>query len=378
MQFQQTIGQQLVKDQLRNMIQSGRLPHAQLFLGPTGCGKLSLALAFAQYLLCENRSEADSCGKCPACIKAAAMIHPDIHFSFPVVGTKMTSNNFLGNWRTAVGENPYVDINQWMQAIGAENKQGNLNKEECLNIIRKLSLKTFESTHKVLILWMPEYLGKEGNRLLKLIEEPPENTVFLLVAEDSERILNTILSRCQIVKINQLGDEELINGLIHHKGLNREQALQIAPLADGNFNEALKLLVEKSDDNAQLFLEWMRKCYKGNGVELVGWVDKFAKIGRENQKHFLRYALHFMREYLLLKMNVKDQVRLRPDELKTARNLIKVIEFEQIEALSALFNDCSFYVERNANPKILFLDASIRLHKILRSDKTARLKAATR
>ncbi|MEO1625105.1 MAG: hypothetical protein AAFV25_08095 [Bacteroidota bacterium] len=376
MRFQQTIGQQQVKNLLRHMIQSGRLPHAQLFLGPPGCGKLSLALAFAQYLLCENRNGEDACGICPACVKAAGMVHPDIHFSFPVVGTKMTSNQYLGQWRTALQENPYLQINQWLQAIGAENKQGNINKEECLNIIRKLSLKTFESTYKVLILWLPEYLGKEGNRLLKLIEEPPENTVFLLVAEDSERILNTILSRCQIVKIHPLSDEELVSGLVEHKGVGQEQAWRIAPLADGNFNEALRLMQEKSDDNALLFLQWLRKCYKGNGVELVGWVEKFAKLGRENQKHFLAYSLHFMREYLLLRLQVKDQVRLRGEELSTARNLVKVIGLEQIESMTNLFNDCAYYVERNANPKILFLDASIQLHKILRTPRPSQVQKA--
>ena len=367
MQLKDVIGQEKTKHSLRFMVESGRIPHAMIFLGPQGCGKLALAVAFAQYLLCINRSENDACGQCPHCVKASKFIHPDIHFSFPTVGTNVKSDQFLPEWRTALTENPYFNVNQWLQRIGAENKQGNINKEECLNIIRKLSLKTFESPKKFLIMWLPEYLGNEGNRLLKLIEEPPENTHFILVAEHAEQILNTILSRCQLIKINQLSDEDVTQGLVATANALEAKARSVAHLVDGNFNEALRLIENSENDNAKLFLEWMRKCWKGNGVELMEWVTEFAKYGRENQKQFLRYALHFMREYTALKMTGGTiGARLQGEELTTAQNLTRVIEFDQIEKITTLLTDCTYFVERNANPKILFLDTSIQMNEILK------------
>lgn len=366
MLFNDIVGQPQVKQLLLRSLNADRLPHAQLFLGPPGCGKLALALAYAQRVLCQNPGDTDACGICPACSKASKMIHPDLHYSYPTIGAKNTANDFLEQWRQTVLENPYQDITQWLQAIGAENKQGNINKDECLNIIRKLSLKSFEGTHKILILWLPEYLGKEGNRLLKLIEEPPENTLFLLIAENQELILNTILSRCQVVKVRALQEEEIIEGLARAGVADREKALSIARLADGNFNEALHLQEHAENDNATLFLKWLRICWKGDGVAMVKWVEKFAGIGREKQKHFLQYALHFLREYTILRMTGKEDIRLLATELETAKRMTKVLHLEQIDQMTQLFNDCSYYIERNANPKILFLDTSIRIHKILK------------
>ena len=367
MQFQQVIGQGKTKEVLRSMISSDRMSHALIFLGPEGCGKLALALAFAQYVLCSDKQENESCGKCSNCIKSAKLVHPDIHYSYPTVGTKVVSTHLLPDWRKAMIENPYLNANQWLQSIGAENKQGNITKDECVEIIKKLSLKIFEGSHKILLMWLPEYLGKEGNRLLKMIEEPPPNTLFILVAENQEMILNTILSRCQLVKINQLPDEKIIEALVKNKNVPQEKAAATAHLAEGNYNEALSLLENTENDNAILFLEWMRLCYVGNGVSLMDWVDRFSKIGRENQKHFLKYGLHFMREYMLLKLTAGDNVRLLPNELKTAQNLTKIIEWNQVEAISTLFNECAYYVERNANPRILFLDASLQLNQILKT-----------
>ena len=263
-------------------------------------------------------------------------------------------------------ENPYLNVNQWLQAIGAENKQGNINKEECLNIIRKLSLKIFEGNYKVLVMWLPEYLGKEGNRLLKIIEEPPARTIFLLVAENQELILNTILSRCQLVRFQGLPDEQVAGYLSEQYKLPQDHAYTLAQIAAGNLNEARTLATEAQDLNAQQFVNWLRKCYKGHGVELSEWVEEFAGIGRENQKHFLRYGLHFMREYMLMKMTGSGQARLRPEELAVAQNMTRVIEFDQLESIVQLLTDCSYYVERNAHPKVLFMDASIQLHKILK------------
>ncbi len=349
------------------MADSERIPHALLLLGAPGSGDLALAVAFAQYVLCQNKQDGDACGQCNQCSKVEKLIHPDLHFSFPTVGANVISDNHIADWRKALAENPYLDVNQWLQSIGAENKQGNINKEECVSIIKKLSLKAFEGSYKILVMWLPEYLGKEGNRLLKLIEEPPDDTLILLVAENQELILNTILSRCQLVKVNRLSDEEVEAGLVTLKGLPSAKARSIAHLAAGNLNEALNIAAQPMKDNSNLFLDWLRKCYQGNGVEMATWTETFAELGRENQKQFLQYALHFMREYMLLKTTGDQQVRLLPEELKTAQNLSKIIGFGQIERIAKLFNDCSFHIERNANQKLLFLDASIQLNKILRN-----------
>lgn len=366
MHFNQVIGQQRVKASLTQLVDAQRIPHAMLFLGPGGCGKLALAIALAQYILCENRQAGESCGTCRNCSKVSKLVHPDLHFTYPIIGTKVTSPTFLTQWRTAVLDNGYQDINQWLQLIGAENKQGNINKDECLRIIKQMSLKSFESKYKILIIWLPEYLQKEGNRLLKLIEEPPEDTIFMLVAEEQERILNTILSRCQIVKFNALTDEEVVAGLIGKTGIAQEQAEAAAHLANGNLNEALTLSTNAENDNAVLFLDWLRKCYKGNGAELVPWAEEFAALGRERQKHFFQYGLHFMREFMLYKLTGSEQVRLRKPELDTVRNLSKVVAFEKIEPITQLFNDSFYFIERNANAKILGLDASIQMNQIFK------------
>lgn len=367
MLFDEVIGQEQPKALFRQMIRTDRMPHALLLLAATGSGGLPLALALAQYLLCEQKGEQEAaCGTCNHCRKAAKYVHPDLHFSFPTIGTNALSDHFLPQWREALFANPYLEINDWLQHIGAENKQGNINKDECLNIIRKLSLKSFESPRKVVILWLPEYLGNEGNRLLKVIEEPPEQTVFILVAENQELILNTILSRCQLVKINPLSDDEIAAALTDRNSIPAEDAMAMAQLASGNFNDALKAAQHEESDQAVRFLDWMRRCYKGVPKEMVEWANDFAGQGRENQKHFLQYALHFWREFLVLKTRGEEVVRLREREKQTAIGMAKVIQLPQLEAIIQLLDDCMFYVERNAHPKLLFLDASIQINHIIK------------
>ncbi|MEO6037039.1 MAG: hypothetical protein ABIQ93_01420 [Saprospiraceae bacterium] len=372
MTFGEIIGQYRTKSFLRQLADSERVPHALLFLGPTGGGNLALALAFAQRLQCEQTGtglllQEDACGVCSACRKAASFTHPDIHFSFPTVGANAVSTDYLKDWRQSLSENPYSDVHSWLQRLGAENRQGNITKEECNAILKKLSLKAYEGRYKILLMWMPEYLGKEGNRLLKLIEEPPEQTIFLLVAENQEAILNTILSRCQLVKTELLSDEEVAAGLQQRRGLDALRARQIAFLAGGDFHFALSVADTPDNDDAQLLLDWLRKCWLGKPVELVRWTEQFAQLGRENQKQFLQYGLHFLRELLSLVATGNTALRLRPDELATAQNMGKVLNFEKISQIAALFNDNIYYIERNANPKILFLDTSITMNRILKS-----------
>ncbi len=374
MLFKEVIGHEDLKKRLRNAVRNGRVSHAQLFLGHEGSGNLSLALAYAQYILCENKTEDDSCGTCRNCVKVGKHIHPDVHFSFPSIGSKAVSDTFLKEWREALSENTYLNTNQWLQKIGAENKQGNITKDECLQVIKKLSLKAFEAEYKVLILWRPEYLGKEGNRLLKLIEEPPEGTVFLLVAEEEERILNTILSRCQLVKVNQLSDQEIVAGLIK-MGMDPEKAKTSAFLSDGNFNEAMHLVEHLENDHLELLLSWFRAGFKGKPSELVKMTDQLAKLGRENQKHLLKYVLYFFRAFIVIKTAGPEGVRLKPREMEAAKNLTKAMSFEQATLVSEVINECVLGVERNANPKILFLDASIKLSQIFKNQFNQQAKA---
>jgi DNA polymerase-3 subunit delta' len=370
------IGQERVKSFLLHLAASERVPHALLFLGNTGSGNLALATAFAQLLQCEKTGRGPSqavdnhpeeaCGTCSACRKAAIFSHPDIHFSFPTVGANAVSTDFIKEWRKFLTDTPYASANDWLQRLNAENKQGNITKEECNAIIKKLSLKAFEGRYKILVIWLPEYLGKEGNRLLKLIEEPPEQTIFLLAAENQDQILNTILSRCQLVKTDLLSDEEVAMGLENRLHLGTERAHQIAFLAGGDFGAAIAAAESAENDNAAAFLDWLRKCWRGNAVELVKWTDEFAKLGRENQKQFLHYGLHFLREMMALVATGNIALRLKPNELTTAQNMAKVLDFEKISQLVGLFNDNITYIERNANPKILFLDSSIQMNRILK------------
>lgn len=368
MHFNQLVHQPSGLQQLRQMAAADRLPHANLLLAPPGSGGLAAALALITFLLCENRQERAACGQCRACRKTSKFIHPDVHFSFPTVGSKVTSDQFLPQWRTALSEAPYQEVNDWLQRIGAENKQGNINKDECANILRKLSLKTFESRYKVMLIWLPEFLGNEGNRLLKLIEEPPEGTVFFLVAERAELILNTILSRCQLTKLPAAGPEAIEHKLLA-QGVEVEAAAAAARLANGNLNLALQLASERDNSQGERFLTWMRACHQGKPTALVTWAEDFAKLGRENQKSFLHYALHFWREFLLLSAQEGNDkgVRLLPNELSTAKKMLPIVNLEQLAGISTVLNECIEYTERNANPKILFLDAGIRIHQIFRS-----------
>ncbi len=373
---------------LQRLIERGRVPHALMFVGATGWGTLQLALQFAAALQCERAALTDDepapaalfgdpepvaalaelpCGVCNACRKSTSFTHPDIHFSFPSVGTNAVSTNFAKEWRAALADNPYMDVNVWLRRIGADNKQGNINKDECQAIAKKLSLKAFEGRRKILVMWLPEYLGKEGNRLLKLIEEPPEQTQFLLVAENTDAILPTILSRCQLVKTDPLPDEAIEERLIQYRSLPTDRARAISFLADGDLNLALQIADNPVDDNARLLLDWLRKCWKGYGPELVQWTDNFAKLGRENQKQFLYYGLHFLREVNVFVTSGNRALRLQAEELTAAYNMGKLLSFEQIAAIAAILNDNVYYIERNANPKILFLDTSIRINKVLKN-----------
>lgn len=363
MQFKDVIGQDAVKSDFVKNLSEGRIPHAQLFVGPEGCGKLALALACAQFLQCEHPAPDDSCGACGNCLRSSQIIHPDIHFTFPVVGANATSNDALDHWRSALRETPYLSVNDWLQRLGAENRQGNITADECLRISKTFGLRVFEGKYKVWILWMPEYLGKEGNRLLKLIEEPEPNTVFFLIGEQTDRILNTILSRCQLFRIPPLTDEEISTGLVSFKSLDPKRIREIARMADGNFRDALQMAHSGEESASKNFLEWMRLCFQGRISALHPWIEQFAGVGRENQKQFFRYGLHFAGALLKCKAGDEEGVRLGTEESASAGKMAALLSSEGLFQIATLFNESILLIERNVNPRILMMDASLRIHE---------------
>ncbi|WP_134087679.1 ATP-binding protein [Olivibacter sp. XZL3] len=364
MQFRDIVGQEQVKAHLINTVKENRVSHAQLFLGPEGSGSLPLALAYAQYINCENKQENDSCGSCSSCRKYTKLIHPDLHFSYPFFASHKedTASTFIEQWRTSFLKNPYLNLDSWRNSLDAGNKQANINIAECHHIIQKLSLKAFEASYKVLIMWLPEFLDKEGNTLLKLIEEPPANTLFLLVTQNQDQLLNTIISRTQLVKIKAIDKPSLTEFLVEEKGLSRERAAQLAYISEGNMQQALSLLSDEGGGYFQLFVQWLRFCFGGKVLDIMQIVEEdLSKLGRENQKSFLLYAIQMMRDVVLYKEGAKALVHLPEAELSFVEKFSPLYETAKLEACVSIFEKTSYYVERNANPKILFLDVSLQL-----------------
>lgn len=370
MLFSDVIDHQKVKEALLQAVWENRLSHALLFLAPEGAGGLPLALALAQYVVCSNKKENESCGQCAGCKKAAQMIHPDIHYSYPVIpkkpGDKPVSADYGAEWRNFVLNHPYGNAYDWLQFIGAENKQGNISAQECQEMIRKLSLKSYESDHKIMIIWRPEYLGKEGNRLLKLLEEPPAKTLFILVAEQADQILNTILSRTQLIKITPLAASALTQALIERKNIDQQQAQRIATLAEGSYRTALQLTQHNTTDFLTYLREWMNAIFLGNALKMQKWIDHTAgaKTGRETQKQFLRYFINLLEYALRLQHLAPEQVQMAEDEKEFIMRLNKRADFFQLKEIIRLLDDACYHIERNANSKILFHALSIQLQYI--------------
>jgi len=369
MQFKQIIGQEQIKHQLIQTVAENRVSHAQLFLSCDGSGALPLAIAYAQYLNCLDKKADDSCGVCSSCRKYERYIHPDLHFSYPFFASKdvKTAVDVLDDWRRMLLEDAYFDMDIWRSKLSAENKQANINIAECHDIIKKLSYKAFEAETKVLIMWLPEYLDKEGNALLKIIEEPPANTLFLLVANNQEQILSTLLSRTQIVKIPKLPHAVVETYLMETQGLSENQATEYSFLADGNLIEAKQLVVTTHNENADSFAEWLRMGYGNRVLDMTVFVEQLAGWGRENQKNFLKYGISFLRECALLISGADELVKLPLNALDTAKKLsTHVLTLPMAEAIISELEKAHYHVERNANPKILFLDVSLQLVKIIK------------
>ncbi len=369
MQFKEIIGQESLKQQLIQTVVENRVSHAQLFLSAEGSGALPLAIAYAQYINCQNRTATDSCVACASCRKYEKYIHPDLHFSYPFFASASVkiAVDVLEEWRSLLLEDPYFNLDIWRSKLSADNKQANINIAECHDIIKKLSYKAFEAETKVLIMWLPEFLDREGNALLKIIEEPPANTLFILVAQNQEQILSTILSRTQIVKIPKLPDLEIENYLINKAQLAPNQATEFSFLADGNLIEAKALLNDTPNNNAGYFAEWLRMGFGNKVPAMIAFTETAASWGRENQKNFLKYGINFLRECSLLISGADDLVKLPHQTLEVAVKLsTNVLNLAMVEALIAELEKAHYHIERNANPKILFLDVSLQLVKIIK------------
>ncbi|MVZ65846.1 hypothetical protein GQF61_08240 [Sphingobacterium sp. DK4209] len=364
MQFNRIIGHQALKEQLVSTVKENRVSHAQLFLGPEGSGSLALALAYAQFINCEDKQATDSCGKCSSCIKYEKLIHPDLHFSYPFFAKKAdeTATTYMEEWRKAFLDNPYLSLNHWRGQLEADNKQANINIAEAHDIIKKLSLKAFEAEYKVLIMWLPEYLDTQGNALLKLIEEPPAKTLFLLVAENQDKILNTIISRTQLVKVNKLSHEELATYLVQEKHLSSDRANEIAFIADGNIQEAIDQLAEESNTHFDLLIRWFRFIVTDSGLNIIQLCEEeLSKLGRENQKIFIIYCINVLRQIVLVQNGASNMLFLKGQELEFVQKFSEITSLEQLTEAIDLLEKTHYSVERNANPKILFLDLSLQL-----------------
>lgn len=373
MLFGNIIGQTEVKERLTSSVKKGRVSHAQLFLGQEGSGALPIAIAYAQLLLCKNKTTNDSCGKCPSCIKTEKLIHPDIHFVYPIALSKEVrmSTDVAAEWREAFLENSYLNLHDWFGHLSAENKQPVIGVEESGEILRKLSLTTYEGEFKILIVWLPEKMNiAAANKLLKILEEPPDKTIFLLVSENEEALIRTIVSRTQLIKVSRISDEEIKLALIEKHNLTSNDAARISYLADGNFNSALKLITEKQEDNFYLhqFREWMRMCFKVDIVGMVGWVEEIAnaKVGREKQKEFLSYGLNILRECLTGMYGDKKLLRVHGEELDFVQKLSTKLDGNICKQLSDELNEAILHIERNGSGKIIFTDLSLKSMRIVR------------
>jgi DNA polymerase-3 subunit delta' len=371
MQFQDIVGQKDIKHRLIQTIRDQRISHAQLFYGPPGSGKLPLAIAFAQYLSCENPSENDSCGLCPSCQKFNKLVHPDLHFVFPVVKSgsqKPISDSYIKAWRETLINTPYFTYQQWLGKLESENKQASIYRDEANEIIRKLNLKTYESEFKFMIIWLPEKMNiTAANKLLKMIEEPPPKTVFLLISEDRNNVLPTIFSRTTPVKIPAINQQELADWISNEYNSDSAEAASISRMSRGNLAEA-RNHVEASEarqDYLAIMRNWLAAMVKKDINGCIEWSEQLAAKGRENQKNFLQYALRFFREMLMLRTKNKSLNFLLREENELAGKVNPLISLKKIFKIQEEIEQAYHHIERNGTPKIVLLDLSFNLIRLI-------------
>lgn len=370
--FSQIPGLSALKNTLVEAVRSGQIAHAQLFQGPAGSGNLAMALAYATYLNCEAPAAHDACGNCASCQKMSKLAHPDVHHVFPVAVTKQIkeaeSDAYMPLWREFVASQPYGTLSDWLTFIGIEgNRQGNISAEEARNVIKKLSLTAYEGGYKVLLLWQPEMLNQHSaNALLKVLEEPPAKTVFLLISNDADRLLTTILSRTQRISIPAFSEQELSQFLVENTHTDPARAAEVAWLAEGSLGRALALAQAETDDRHTWFSDWMRACYRGVGgfATLVKTADSFDTQPREFQKSLMEYGLRLFREVFLYQQGVETLSRLEGQAATFVQNFAKVIPEKNIEPIVNAFSEGHFHLERNVRAKFILMDLSLQLARL--------------
>ena len=375
MYFTDIPGQAELKSYLTSLVAKNRLPHAMLLTGGEGYGKLALALALSTYLQCPNKTDEDACKACPSCNKANQLIHPDIYYAYPVIKKDKlkredtTSQHFLPEWRTFVAEQPYGNMKDWLRQLDAPDKNANINVAECNQIFKNLGLKTYEGAYKIQLIWYAELLGKEGNRLLKLIEEPRPDTVIILIAHDRSALLNTLISRCQIIPVPPV-DDQSIQQLVENKyELSTEDTQELTFLAAGNIRKALSLGVQNELTYSEDLIKWLRVSYSGDPEAIVALVDDMAAKGRQELVNFLDYGLHFFREYLLLlNTGVVNNLRLTQTEKEVAQKMQKIINFEKTAQIQLVFEQALGYIKRNLALKVLIMNMTLEISHILKSE----------
>ena len=385
MRFRDIIGQQQIKNKLIQTVLDQRVSHAQLFFGPEGNEKLALAIAYAQFINCTQKllpeggvssGEIDSCGTCPSCIKFQKLIHPDLHFIYPIAKTrkvkkdKFKSLDFIEDWRIFLTQNDYhVTLHEWYELIGIENKQGIINKDDCREIISTLSYKSYESEYKVMIIWMAEkFYYAAAPTILKILEEPPEKTLFILITEDPEQIISTIRSRTLFVKIPRITSKDVKEYLMAKHQCGEREAGIIARQSAGNLKLAMNRVqnIEEDNYNFTTFRSWMRLCFSANVPELINFSTDIAKIGRENQKSFFLYALKIIQSCITLGYGHEELVFSDGEELKFLSGFSAYINLSNVEAFCELFNNAMYHIERNAYPQTLFLDVSLKAIRLFK------------
>ena len=379
MLFTEVIGQEHIKNHLTTSADNGRISHAQLFVGPEGCGALPMAIAYAQYLLCKNLNGENTGGNDACNLKFKNYSHPDLHFAFPVatndrIKKHPVSSLFLEEWRELLKEQPYGNLFDWYRKLGVENKQGQIGVDEAQEVVKSLALKSYEGGYKVMLIWMAEKMNTSAaNKLLKLIEEPPNKTIFILIAEDEEQIINTIRSRCQVLHFPPLAENIIKNAIVKNYDLQETEAIKIAHQANGNYNKACDLVFHDSEDTQfeSWFIFWIRSAFKAKGNkaaihDLISWSEDIAKTGRETQKQFLQFCLSFFRQALLTNYNAQSLVYI---ETKTEgfdiRKFAPFVHGNNILEISNELQDALYHIERNGNSKIILTDLSIKLTRLL-------------
>ncbi|POS02999.1 DNA polymerase-3 subunit delta' [Flavobacterium croceum DSM 17960] len=379
MLFSEILGQDHLKNHLTKSADEGRVPHAQLFVGPEGSGTLAMAIAYAQYLICnntlgENNTENSACN-----LKFHHLQHPDLHFVYPTITTedvksKPKSLDFLTDWRLFVQQNPYGGIFDWYKFLGVQNKQGEIRVEDAQEIVKSLSLKSLEGSYKIMIIWMADKMNiAASNKLLKLLEEPTDKTVFILITENVENIIQTILSRCQVLQFNPLPENIIVEALVNREQIDRVVAQKIARQSQGNYNKALQIVKENNDELPfeEWFVFWVRSAFKAKGNasaihDLIIWSEQIAALGRETQKKFLSFCTEMFRQALLLNYNAPSLVYMEPKVEKfTLENFAPFVHGNNILEIFKEISDASYHIERNGNAKIILTDLSIKLTRLI-------------